>query len=498
MKEKRVDATIIHDRFSYLWLVVGAILLMLSTGQFSVAFAAWAAPIFLIRFFRTRRVVVGYFFILLVFYIACAIAWRSIINFFIFEQWIPYLLLVVVMALNGSLAFLADRLLAPRLKGFTATLVYPLTVTTTWYLYNLVSPMGSFGTTGYEQYTNQALTQLVSITGIWGLIFLVSWLGPVVNWAWERSFSWPAIRRGAFIFISIVSIVLLFGSLRLMFFYPQSGTVRVHGFSLSNEERASIPDGSSHNAKINDLLIDGTVREAQRGAQIVLWQEMAGGGTEEDTNALIAKAKEVAKQQNIYIVMGVGIQFPDSDSLLENRLMVIDPSGEIIINHLKYGATMISNNVHGDGIMQMAETPYGTLTGIICYDADFPITVNQAGHNGADILFLPNGDPNVAVTQLHAQQAIFRSIENGVSLVRQDYSLGWSIATDPYGRILAAVDNLRTSERVMVAQVPTHRVFTLYSILGDYFAWLSVAGFVTIMVYAIISGRKRTSVRPPV
>ena len=498
MKEKRMDTSIIPDRFSYLWLVIGSVLLMLSTGQFSVSLAAWVAPIFLIRFFRTRRVVVGYFFILLGFYVACAIAWRSIINFFIFEQWIPYLLLVVVMALNGSLAFLADRLLAPRLKGFTATLVYPLAVTTTWYLYNLVSPMGSFGTTGYEQYSNQALTQLLSITGIWGLIFLVSWLGPVVNWAWERSFNWPAIRRGVLVFVSIVGIVLLFGSLRLMFFYPQAGTVRVHGFSLSNEERASIPDNSSRSAKINNLLIDGTVREAQRGAQIVLWQEMAGGGTEEDTNTLIAKAKNVAKQENIYIVMGVGIQFSGSDRLLENRLIIIDPSGEIVINHLKYGATIISNNAHGDGILQTVDTKYGTLSGIVCYDADFPMTVNQVGRKGADILFLPNGDPNIAVTQLHAQQAIFRSIENGVSLVRQDYSLGWSIATDPYGRILAAVDNLRTSERVMVAQVPTHGVFTLYSILGDYFAWLSVAGFVSILVLAIVSGRKRKSTTPNV
>jgi apolipoprotein N-acyltransferase len=196
--------------------------------------------------------------------------------------------------------------------------------------------------------------------------------------------------------------------------------------------------------------------------------------------------------------MGVQIRFFDSNRLMENRLIIIDPTGKIVINHLKYGATSIDNIAQGEGILQMVDTPYGTLSGIICYDADFPMTVNQVGRNGADILFLPNGDPNVAVTQLHAQQAIFRSIENGVSLVRQDGRRGWSIATDPYGRILAAVDNLKTSERVMVAQVPTHRVFTLYSIIGDYFAWLSVAGFVGIMVLAIVSGRKRTSASPNV
>jgi len=40
MKEKWIDTSIIQDRFSYLWLIIGAILLMLSTGQFNVAFGA--------------------------------------------------------------------------------------------------------------------------------------------------------------------------------------------------------------------------------------------------------------------------------------------------------------------------------------------------------------------------------------------------------------------------------------------------------------------------
>jgi apolipoprotein N-acyltransferase len=131
--------------------------------------------------------------------------------------------------------------------------------------------------------------------------------------------------------------------------------------------------------------------------------------------------------------------------------------------------------------------------GIICYDADFPIIVKQAGRKDANILFVPSGDPNVAVAQLHAHQAIFRAIENGVSLVRQDTNRGLSIATDPYGRVLATMDTHTTSERVMVVQVPTKRVFTVYSVIGDMFGWLSVVGFVAIMVWVIARGRKRAS-----
>jgi apolipoprotein N-acyltransferase len=118
--------------------------------------------------------------------------------------------------------------------------------------------------------------------------------------------------------------------------------------------------------------------------------------------------------------------------------------------------------------------------------------MRQAGKSNADILFVANGDPEgaTATGQLHALQHIFRAIENGVSLVRQDGHSGLSVATDPYGRTLALVDLANTSQRVMVAQVPTRGVFTLYSMIGDLFGWLAVFGFVFIAGWAIYQARK--------
>jgi apolipoprotein N-acyltransferase len=119
--------------------------------------------------------------------------------------------------------------------------------------------------------------------------------------------------------------------------------------------------------------------------------------------------------------------------------------------------------------------------------------VRQAGGKQADILFIVNGEPLASLAQMRAQQAIFRAIENGVSLARHDHNLGYSIATDPYGRILASTNVHTASEKVMVAQVPTHRVFTLYSVIGDLFGWLSVAGFVLVAGWAIF--RRQTTAK---
>lgn len=497
MIAKRVSTPPVSDRLAYLWLAAGTLLLMLSTGRFSLAVAGWLAPVFVIRFFRSQRMGRGYLLTLLGCYVAYGIAWRSILSFEIFASWPVFLVMAFFIGFQISLSFLADRWLAPRLKGFTATLVYPLAMTTNLFLYNLVSPIGSFGTIGYEQSSNLALTQLLSVTGMWGLTLLVSWMGPVVNWAWERSFKWAEVRRGLLAFAAVVALVLLFGGLRLEFGRTQPGTVSIHGFTpqvpasdKASEQLTEVEAFRQRMQAENKALIAGSIREARRGAQMVLWAEWIGGGVPEDANALIARGQEVARQENIYLAMGVGIASPGTDRKPENRLIVIAPSGEIVINHLKYGATLIQGLLTGDGKLQTVETPYGTLSGVICWDADFPITVSQAGRKHVDILLVPNGEPNEAVARLRSQMHTFRAIENGFSLVRHDNDTGFSIAADPYGRVLASTNVLTASERTIVAQVPTHGVFTLYSVIGDLFGWLAVAGFVFIAGWAIFSGRK--------
>jgi apolipoprotein N-acyltransferase len=332
------------------------------------------------------------------------------------------------------------------------------------------------------------------------LIFLVSWLGPVINWAWERSFRWVEVRTGLLGYAGVLGMVLLFGGLRLAFGQVQPGTVRIHGISPDYQAFVEEPGVEptleairSHMQRVNEVYLEAVVKEARRGAQIVMWNEMGVGGVEEDANAFLTRAQEVARQEGVYLVMGVGIDFPGEDRQRENRLVVAAPTGEIVINQLKVGATIVDGVKKGDGVLQTVGTRYGKLSGVICWDSDFPMYVRQAGGKQADILFIVNGEPLASLAQMRAQQAIFRAIENGVSLARHDHNLGYSIATDPYGRILASTNVHTASEKVMVAQVPTHHVFTLYSVVGDLFGWLSVAGFVLVAGWAIF--RRQTTAK---
>jgi apolipoprotein N-acyltransferase len=84
----------------------------------------------------------------------------------------------------------------------------------------------------------------------------------------------------------------------------------------------------------------------------------------------------------------------------------------------------------------------------------------------------------------HTEVGMLRAVENGFSMVRQ-VSAGASMAVDPWGRVLARQDFFRTTDRIMVADLPTRGVRTLYGLLGDWFAWAGAALAVVLAVLGI-------------
>ena len=130
-------------------------------------------------------------------------------------------------------------------------------------------------------------------------------------------------------------------------------------------------------------------------------------------------------------------------------------------------------------------TPFGKVSSVICSDMDSPFHLRQqAVRAGIDIMLAPSWDWR-EIDPLHTWMTAFRGIENGFSVVRQAND-GLSQTTDYQGNILAAMDHFTTEEHVMISQVPTKGVTTIYSRVGDIFAWLCIAAFVLMIGRVII------------
>jgi apolipoprotein N-acyltransferase len=292
--------------------------------------------------------------------------------------------------------------------------------------------------------------------------------------------------------------VFLYGGVRLAYAPQAPSTVRVHGFTAVDVRRELLPkmheiqaEGRQAyreaSAETQELYLEGTLREAKAGAQIVHWPEMAIFLPEEDEADFTAHIQQIAADEAVYVVMAYALEYQDG-SPFGNKLVIIDPNGEVVLEHYKYGATELDGAQKGDGVLRTVETPYGTLSGIVCNDTNHEEMVTQAGRNGTDILFSPSME-HQPLDPIHAHMAMFRAIENGVTLVRQADN-GLSFAVDPYGRVSATMDHFNNTERVMVAKVPILSTFTIYPYIGDLFAWLAGAGFVVLTVVAIVQRRK--------
>ena len=109
--------------------------------------------------------------------------------------------------------------------------------------------------------------------------------------------------------------------------------------------------------------------------------------------------------------------------------------------------------------------------------------VRQAGRNDVDIMMAPYNDA-IPFGQQDAVVAIFRAVENGYSMVKAT-GKGPSMITDYQGRVLGR-QSYGDGGGVMVATVPTHGVVTIYSRIGDTFAYLCAAGLIFLTVWAFV------------
>jgi apolipoprotein N-acyltransferase len=469
---------------SVLMLLAGALLVGFSMGRWLAPLAAWIGPVLIIRFARDHRVGRGYLLVLT----ACILA-----VFIGFGAFFPPPLSVGIVVGNGfllSLLYLADRLISPRFRGFSSTLVFPLAATTLEFLNIHTNPLGTWGATGFTQYGNLPLMQLASVSGIIGITFLMAWFASVANWVWENKSQGGHTLRGLAAFGAIVAVVFLFGYLRLNL-APSTETdetVRVAGItarSTSLDDVRAI-DVQSH----RDAYFSETVREAQAGASVIVWPEVSGIGPASEEAALIARAQDVARQNGIYLAIPLFTFYSDTErdpgQQVENKLLLFDPAGSVVIEHVKYGGHILETyRIQGDGQLQTVDTPFGVLSGVICYDLDYPTVIQQTGRKGTGLLLVPSKDW-FEIDPVHSHMAVFRAIENGMSLVRQT-DTGLSIAVDAYGRVLAQTDFFGATDRTMVAQVPVMHVPTLYTAFGRWFEWLCPAGFLFVVAWALIT-----------
>jgi apolipoprotein N-acyltransferase len=492
-------------RLTWLWLLIGALLLPFTAIQTVIPLAAWLAPIFLLRFERTAlRPRLALLLIYLTNAMAILIELRgsdtsNLTLFFIF-----FIIFIVLKGLLLTLPYILDHQVGSRLTPWARLFVFPMAFTVVEWLMSLTRVYNTTGSVAYSQYSNLVLMQILSITGMGGITFLIMWCASTVNLLWEHNFDWRPVRSQVAVFTIVLVAGLLFGSARLVFAVPSAQTVEAATITKDSALASQVDSYISLDMgkwtdmqraaiapKIEQSFVQMLARSEtalKGGARLISWEE--GGGTimEEDEQKILDQTAALAKQYNAYIQVSFAIiTHSQQQQFLRNQSILVDPTGVVRWTYDKAYPVFITETYYtfiGTGKLPIIDTSYGRLSTAICNDLHFTPLILQAGQNDVDLLLAPYHDIHPYEVE-DAVVATYRAVENGFSLVRPT-GKGISTIVDYQGRILATQNYFTNKDGIMMTTVPVKGVITIYSRIGNLFTYLCVAGLVFLIAWALL------------
>jgi apolipoprotein N-acyltransferase len=358
-----------------------------------------------------------------------------------------------------------------RLPGWIAAFGFPLAWTTYEFLASLVSPHGTALSLAYTQVSVLPVIQLASVTGIWGITFLVTLIPSAIATAWAR-------RDAATLVPALVIgfTALGFGVGRLQE-HPQAPEVRVGLAATDRGIGAAFRTGDPTLAlNVAQAYADRVARLAAQGAQVVILPEKFVGVTPAGSDAIEKVFRDAARAAHVTVIAGFN-RFSPTPPL--NQAVVFGPDGRILLSYEKHHMLPGPETGYLAGAAPGLFPGPGAQWGVaICKDMDFPAWSREYGGRGVRILAVPAWD-FVVDARLHSRMAVLRGVEEGFSIARsaQQGNLTFS---DSYGRILGETSSSHAPEALLVATIPTGSGATIYQRLGDWFGLLcafSLAAF---------------------
>ncbi len=462
--------------------LVSAAFVYLGTGLHPIWWALWFAPIPALAI--SPRLSAGAAFLLagIAWLIGAMNQWNYVRH--AIELPLPITVLYfVVPAVVFGLGVLFVRGMLRRGSLFPAALALPVYWVTYEYLSAISSPHSTWGNLAYSQMDCLPLIQIAAITGIWGISFIVFlFAGAAAVLLSGAGRSWH--RRVLALAVGfIVCAVFVFGKWRLQSNPSQSVAVTLIGKDVP----MSVYLGSEEQAL--QLLRDyaNEIRHVTpAGTQAVVLPEKIGRISESALSEVDTLFSSAATATHAAIVVGVVRKTP-SGAFNSSRLYSAD--GKLDANYDKHHLIPgIEPEKPGDKRV-ILEEPSGHWGLQICKDMDFPKLSREYAAEGANLLLVPAWDFNVD-RWLHARMAVLRAVENGFALARSARN-GLLTLSDNRGRIVAETATEPDRFASITGKVGVAREETFYTRTGDWFAWLCIAAFISLLAFQLL-GRKET------
>jgi apolipoprotein N-acyltransferase len=457
--------------------ILSAVFAYFGTGLHPIWWALWLAPIPVLAI--SPRLRGGAAFLIAAF--AWVIGEMNQWNYVRHQIELPpqiTILYFVVPAVVFGLGVLFVRGFVRRGSLFLASLALPVYWATYEYLTAITSPHSTWGNLAYTQMNCLPVIQIAAITGLWGISFIVFlFAGAVATLLSGAGKPWQ--RRVLAVGVAfVVCAVFVFGKWRLQSSPSEAVAVTL----IAKDVPMSIYLGSEEQAL---SLLGEYAAEIPRitpaGTQVVVLPEKIGRISETALAEVDSLYSSAASSTGAAIVLGLVRKTP-SGAFNSSRLY--SPDGKLEANYDKHHLLPgVEPEKPGDKRVVLDE-PSGHWGLQICKDMDFPKLSREYAAEGANLLLVPAWDFNLD-GWLHARMAVLRAVENGFALARSARN-GLLTLSDNRGRILAETETAPDRFASITGKVNVSREQTFYARTGDWFAWLCVAVFVTLLAFQLL------------
>jgi apolipoprotein N-acyltransferase len=455
-------------RNAWAWLLLGLVLIIAANLRWGVGALAWIAPIPILRFFRLapgwkpRAILAA----------ALPLAW-TLATLKIITEPVPAAAALgfgIPIGLLFVIPYLCWDLLRRQWDDVRSVLAFPaLMVAAEWIQPNL-TPFASWGAAAYTQLENLPLLQLASLGGLAAIGWVIYGTAAALEQAWRID----GRERKRLLTATLIAVLAAhgFGALRLATAPAPVSLARVAAVGTDATFGAGPLPSQERIRLIDDALFTRTRAAAQAGASLVVWNEAATLVEADQESAFLMRAGETAREARIHLVAAYIIPLSAKPVRYENKYAWFLPSGAMDHRYLKHEPVPGEPAVRGTEAPRLVSASFGMATGAICYDYDFPRLAREHARLGAGIIALPSSDWR-GIDPIHTQMASLRAIEGGFSILRST-RMGLSAGIDPYGRLRGWLSSFESGERALLVSLPTERLDTLYSRIGDALVFLGI------------------------
>jgi apolipoprotein N-acyltransferase len=353
-----------------------------------------------------------------------------------------------------SLVFALTVWVFRRLSPWWAVVTAPAVWTGALYVVSISNPMGIMGTLVNHQGDVPLVLQVASLTGMWGVEYLVMLVPCAI--------AVVKLRTTAV----LLAVVLIGGALR-----PNSGPTQTVA-AIATNQRVWAPDLDTPQGQDLVNAYAQQINALPAEVTTVVLPEQTVRSSEARPAALTEALTKAANGRNIVVGLAqddgkakynLALTFPAQGAYLKHHDTVSPPGHELVFA------------APGIGVE-------------ICADVNHPDPSRDYARAGARLLAIPASDEDANGWQ-HSRMALIRGVENGQAVVWAGRT-GEVMISDGWGRVLASAHTGGDSPfTTVIADVPLGPGATLYSRLGDWFAWLCLALVAAALVQARRSHR---------